>query len=259
MYKAKSVLFGAPFMKKLGILPFEIDTSTMQVGDEFIEELMDSLKAGYDRNKPILIARSEDSRLNGYIIDGRHRCYALAKLKERSVPLPNPFPLGIIEVKDANELRALIAEYEAKNRSKGARFSKAMVEKNLKGIIEDNIELQGAEKMHSFLKSLGFTNDAIINQVVDHYTGSKEKKNGKNARPKQHQRSVIGLPESLKSSWVSTGSSTLADSNEELNVITSYKHKCPDCNHLLAITTDFKGTVLSVKSAQQAQQTVSKN
>jgi hypothetical protein len=248
MHKEKPVLFTAPFMKKLGILPFPVDTQTMDLEGEFIQELMDSLKAGYDRNKPILIARSEDARIDGYPIDGRHRLYCMAKLKERGVPLPNPFPLGIIEVKDANELRALCAEYEAKNRSKGARFSKAQIEKNLKAIISDNVEVQGIEKMHAFLKSLGFTNDSIIDHVVDDYTGSGKKPAGKSKR--QNKRPVVGLPESLKGSWTAS-ESVLADddknNSERFDVQVSYK-KCPDCDHLLAITTDFSGTVLSVKS-----------
>jgi hypothetical protein len=249
MHREKPILFTAQFMKKYGIKPFPVETQTMDLEGEFIQELMDSLKAGYDSTKPILVAKCEgDDRIDGYPVDGRHRLYCLAKLKERDVPLPNPFPIAFIDVKDANQLRALIAEFEQKNRSKGAKYAKAQIEKNLKGIIDDNIEVQGVGKMHDFLKSLGFTNDAIINHVVDDYMGEP----GKVKKEKQ-KRDVVGLPESLKNSW-NADSSVYADKEERLDAQISYQ-KCPDCDHLLAITTDLKGAVLSVKSAAKAAST----
>ena len=252
MYKEKPILFTAQFMKKYDIKPFPVETQTMDLEGEFIQELMDSLKAGYDSTKPILVAKCEsDDRIDGYPIDGRHRLYVLAKLKERGVPLPNPFPIAFIDVKDANQLRALIAEYEQKNRSKGARFAKAQIEKNLKGIIDDNIEVQGVGKMHDFLKNLGFTNDAIIDHVVDGYMGEPWK-----VKKEKQKRDVVGLPESLKGSW-KDDSPVYADKDERLDVQLAYQ-KCPDCDHLLAIMTDLKGAVLSVKSTAKAPSTTVK-
>jgi hypothetical protein len=185
MHREKPMLLTAPFMKKYGIKPFPVDPKTMDVAEgQFMEELMDSLKAGYDSTKPILIAKCEDDdRIDGYVIDGRHRCYCLAKLKERGIPLPNPFPISMIDVRDVNHLRALIAQYEERNRSKGGRFAKAWIQENLKAIVDENIEVQGSYKIGDFIKSLGFTNTAIISGIVDDYMGASKTSTSKRKRP----------------------------------------------------------------------------
>lgn len=104
---------------------------------QFIEELMDSLKSGFDFSRPILIAKSDNGLLDGVVIDGRHKCYCLSKLKEKGMSLPQPFPISYIEVRDANHLRGLIAEHKERSRGKGARYSKAWARGNLFGLTED--------------------------------------------------------------------------------------------------------------------------
>jgi hypothetical protein len=242
MYKEQPTLFYPPFFKKHKIRGYPVDPNTMDLDSSFISELMDSLKAGYDKTKPIILARSDDERLDGFPIDGRCRLYCMQKNLERGVSLPSPFPVAYIDVENADQLRALIAEYENKNRSKGAKYSKAWVEQNLTAIIKDNAEVQG-DRLGAFIKSLGFTNDAVISKMVDEYQGKPKKvKKEKKTRP------VVGLPESLKDAWKSEASSTHADEKDELDVQVSYK-ECPDCNNLLKITTDLKGTVLKIESA----------
>ena len=240
------MLFTAPFMKKYGLKPFPIDPKTMDITEgQFIEELMDSLKAGYDSTKPILIAKCEDDdRIDGYVIDGRHRCYCLAKLKERGIPLPNHFPISMIDVRDVNHLRALIAQYEERNRSKGGRFAKAWIQENLKAIVDENIEVQGADKIGDFIKSLGFTNTAIISGIVDDYMGAPKPAD----KQKKKVRQVVGLPESVKGAWDSSPGSVLAGKEERFDIQYSY-HSCPDCKTLLKITADLHGTVVKVKQA----------
>lgn len=47
-------------MKKYGIKGFPVDPKTMDLEDgQFIDELTDSLKAGYDPTKPIVTAKCE--------------------------------------------------------------------------------------------------------------------------------------------------------------------------------------------------------
>jgi hypothetical protein len=242
MYKETPNLFYPPFFKKQKIKPYPVDPNTMDLDSTFIAELMDSLKAGYDKTKPIILARSEDERLDGYPIDGRCRLYCMQKNLERKVPLPSPFPVAYLDVENADQLRALIAEYENKNRSKGAKYSKAWVEQNLKAIIKDNAEIQG-DKIGAFIKSLGFTNDAVISKMVDEYQGRPTK-----VKKEKQKRPVVGLPQFLRDSWISQNSSILADSDERLDIQISYK-ECPDCKNLLKITTDLKGTVLKIESA----------
>jgi hypothetical protein len=239
MYKEVPNLFSAPFFKKHKIKPYPIDPATMDLDSTFIAELMDLIR-NYDKTKPIIIARSDDERLDGYPIDGRCRLYCMAKNLERGIPLPSPFPVAQIEVKDANELRALIAEYENKNRSKGAKFSKAWVEQNLKAIIMDNIEVKGADII-PYVKSLGFSNEAVLCRLVDDYNGEPKSKKAKT------KRQTGGLPESLAASW-SADSSVYAEKDEQLDVTVSY-HSCPDCKSHLKITTDANGRVLKVESA----------
>lgn len=244
MHKEKPILFAAPFMKKYGIKGFPVDPRTMDIAEgQFIEELMDSLKAKYDSTKPILVAKCEtDERCDGYVVDGRHRLYCLAKMKEKGVPLPSPFPMAYIDVKDANHLRALIAQYEERNRSKGGKYAKAWIEENLGAIIEDNLEVKG-DKIGEYIKSLGFTNTAIISKMVDTYMGPSKKPR------KQKTRHVAGLPESLQSSWKEENDkSVYAGKDERFDTKISYK-PCPDCKQILKILTDLQGTVLKVEAA----------
>lgn len=248
MHRETPAQFSAPFFKKHGIKPFVIDPQTMDVLDEFFQELLESLKSGYDHTKPIIIAVSDDERVSGQVIDGRHRLYGLAKLKERGVPLPSPFPKGEIEVKDIDHLRALIASYEARGMSKGAKYQKAHIERNLKGIIKDNEELHG-KNMLGFIKSLGFTNEAIASRVVDDYMGPAKTKLKKQP---QVRHVPAGLPESLAGAWPQekevSAPSVYADKDEDFNIKVSY-HNCPQCNSLLKIMENDKNGSIRIEAA----------
>lgn len=188
--------------------------------------------------------RSEDDDRIGFVIDGRHRCYCLAKLKEKGVSLPSPFPLAVIEVNDANHLRALIAQYEERNRSKGGRFSKAWIGENIGAAIEDKIEELGISRIGDYIKSLGFTNTAIISKMIDDYSGGPSRKKERKVKI----RPARGLPEHLQNSWKSDDSgSVYAGKDERFDIKVSYK-PCPDCKNFLKITTDLQGTVLKIET-----------
>jgi hypothetical protein len=73
----QQALYTAPFMKRFGIKSFPIDPQTMDLESDFLQGLMASVKAGYDASRPIIVAKSEDGRIDGYPIDGRHRLYCL--------------------------------------------------------------------------------------------------------------------------------------------------------------------------------------
>lgn len=245
------MLFTAPFMKRQHIKPYPIDPNTMDLDSPFVQELMDSLAGGYDKSKPIILARSDDDRLDGYPIDGRMRLYALAKNVERGVPLPSPFPLAYIDVTDANELHALIAQYEEKNRSKGSKYSKAWVEQNLKAIIKDNIEVQGPDKIAEFIRSCGFTNNAVISNLVDEYKGKATRE-----RPSKNRRSVRGLPEELlQQQWAPDDSraAVYAGADDNLDLIVDYQHSCPSCKaHLKVVSEPTTGKVVRIEKAPVA-------
>lgn len=240
-------------MKKLGIRPFVIDPQTMDLAlgeGSFFEELKDSLKAGYDSTKPIIVAKSDDDMIDGQIIDGRHRCYVLTELKKQGVPLPSPFPISYVQdVRDADHLRALIAQYESRSQSKGAKYARAHIERNLRAIIRDNADRHSRD-LPAFIKSLGFTNDTITSKVVDDYMGPSKKKL-KN-QPKVRHVSA-GLPESLAGAWpqdkeVPTSASVYADKDEDFNIKISY-HNCPQCKSLLKVSANDKTGSVRIEAA----------
>lgn len=241
MHKETLPAFTKPWMKRLGIKPIVVDLRTMDIeGGTFIEELRGSLRAGYDPARPIIVATSDDERADGQVIDGRHRLYVLDQLKERGITLPSPFPLGKVEVKDLDHLRALIASYEQRGRSKGAKYVKAHIEHNLKGIIQDHPE-QG-KNISKFIMSLGFSNESIIHQIVDDYQGPTKK-----GKPKRKVRYVSrGLPESVAGAWPST-ESVYAGRDERLDLIISF-HNCPKCKTTLKISNTEKGECVLVEA-----------
>jgi hypothetical protein len=125
MHREEKSVFSATWFKKYNIKPYPIDPKSMDLTKEFLDELTDSLHGGYDSTKPIIVSVCEsDERLSGLVIDGRHRLYCLAKLHERGIKLPDPFPVAYKEVDSISQLRAHRAAYEEKNRSKSAKFAR---------------------------------------------------------------------------------------------------------------------------------------
>lgn len=254
MHREEQPLFEAPFFRKLRIQPYPISSKTMQLSEDFLGELTDSLKGGYDSTKPIIVSVCEsDERLSGLVIDGRHRLYCLAKLNERGVKLPNPFPIAYLEVNSISQLRALRAQYEEKNRSKAAKYAKAWIEENIRGVVEADYG-EHMKDIYSYIRSLGFTNDTIIGQVVDEYIGKenhKHKKGHGRGRPRKEtgNRSFIeNLPESLKQKWADEPASVYAGKDERFDIVIGY-HSCPSCKDQLKITSDTKGHVIKIETA----------
>ena len=245
MHKEITATFSAPWFKKFGIKPFPIDLQTMDLeGGTFIEELKDSLKAGYDPSRPIIVAIGDDARVSGNVIDGRHRLYCLAKLHESGVPLPSPFPKGEVEVKSPDHYRALVASYESRGMSKGSRYAKAYIQKNLTGIAKDHLELE-PKSLKELIRSLGFKNEALASKIIDDYQGPQKK-----PKKQRYKLATRGLPESLATSWTRDSSPVYAKNDEPLDLIVSY-HNCPDCETHLKVTTTLNGNVLRIESAIQ--------
>lgn len=235
-------------MKRYGIKSFPIDPQTMDLEGDFLQGLMSSVKAGYDMSRPLIVAKSDDEKIDGYLVDGRHRCYVLGKLQEQKIPLPSPFPISFIDVKDANHLRALIAQYEEKGMSKASRYAKNHIQQNLKEIVEDKYKELG-DGIFSFIQSLGFSNAALVADVVDAAAGknSKRKKHSFDNRPISNT-----LPPHLTGRWANE--SVYAEESERFDVLIDFKHACPDCKAPLKITTDVTGKVVKVESAPKIQQ-----
>jgi hypothetical protein len=253
VYREQTPKYSAPFFKKYGINPYPIDLQTMDLEGDFLQGLMSSVRAGYDRARPIIIAKSEDQRLDGYVLDGRHRLYVLGKLLEQGVALPSPFPVSFVDVKDADHVRALIASYEEKGISKGSKYAKQHIQANLKAIVEDNYEKQPDIK--SYIESLGFSNRSIIDSIVDTFIETKEqkqkRKNAKNhgklesgASPKNHV--MPDIPNSDKP-WVSPVDGDRTD-------VIVYFRDCPCCKDSLKIVNDTSGGLLELTAAKKIAQ-----
>lgn len=247
---ADQQLFTAPFMRKYGLKPFPVDVKTMDIEDgQFLQDLSDSVRSGYDMSRPIIVAKSEDERIDGQIIDGRHRVYVLAKLQEQRVPLPSPFPLSFVEVRDANHLRALIAQYESKGRSKAGKYAKAHIDLCIKAIVDDKYKEVG-DGIFTYIQSLGFSNSATIADVVESVREPNSRKHRKIRQEGRPSAISSSLPPHLTSRWTDP-SDVYAKKGERFDTLISY-HKCPD-GHPLKITTDLTGRVLKVEAAPTIQ------
>jgi hypothetical protein len=245
----QQTLYTAPFMKRYGIKPFPVDPQTMDLDGDFLQGLMSSVKAGYDASRPIIVAKSDDERIDGYLIDGRHRCYVLGKLQEQNIPLPNPFPIAFLDVKDANHLRALIAQYEQVGMSKSARYAKNHIQQNLKAIVEEKYQELG-DGIFSFIQSLGFSNAALVADVVDSISDRKSSK--RKVSKATSEPIVPSLPPHLTQRW--TDESVYAKEGERFDILIDFKHSCPDCKAPLKIVTDITGKVVKVESAPKIPQ-----
>ena len=152
--------------------------------------------------------------------------------------------MGKVDVKDVDHLRAMVANYERRGMSKAAKYSKAHLEDNLKGIIRDHPEKGG--DITTFIKSLGFTDDTIIDKVVDDYMGPAKAERPWRRRAKMVSR---GLPESLANTWPRDESeSVYASEDEPLDLIISY-HNCPECKAVLKISANDKGSIMRIEAA----------
>ncbi|MGH9877540.1 MAG: hypothetical protein ACRD5H_07865 [Nitrososphaerales archaeon] len=227
---------------------FRLDPEYFDTGG-FIEELTENIAGGYDKGKPIVIARSKDPAIKGEVCDGRHRLYVGDRILRSTGKLPD-FSFSFVDVDDLDTLKALRAEFERRNRSKDSRISKKWMERNISDIVQSNLHLQA--KLPDYILQKGFKNNAIINRIIKEQRSLREhgKKSADPASVKKFvaaSRESWGISGDFEENTVrdsDNGKVSYADDNPDY--LSTYKHSCPKCNIALKIVTDTRGNVISV-------------
>lgn len=249
----EKTFFQPPWFKEFHIKGFDLNADYFDTGG-FIGELKENLTEGYDRAKPITLAKSRDTSIRGEVLDGRHRLYVGHLILKATGKLPD-FVFAFRDVPDMDTLHALRAEYERKNRSKDAKVSKQWVDANVRDIVEKNLHLES--KLPSYVLSKGFTNSAVINRIIREQRFKRDKGTKKVAAEVQQAR-VDNFVKKLRNEWgVNSGAfednrisgtgkrESLADDNPDF--LTSYQHSCPRCKTGLKILTNKDGSVVRVE------------
>jgi len=128
-----------PWMKKLKIAPLALDADLLDLSQKFRARLYDSLVSnGWDASQSMIVATSDDPRLDGQIIQGRHRCVIISQiLKDRHKFDISKILIRREEISTIDELRGKRAAYEATaTLTKDPILSKKWIASNLNPIIK---------------------------------------------------------------------------------------------------------------------------
>lgn len=185
-----------PWMKKLKISPLALEPDLLDLSTKFRSRLYESLLThGWDSSQSMIVATSDDPRLDGQILQGRHRAIIISQiLKDGHKFDTSKILIRREEVANIDEMRALRAAYEVTAAlTKDPKLSKKWVESNLRPIIKSRAS-EGHTKIISYLHQCGFNNDAIAADLIEHELEQLEKKRSK----KQPPNNSLNIPTSVK-------------------------------------------------------------
>ena len=250
MRKDIADLLDAPWLRKLKISPMPVETDLLDTTPDFRSRLKESLKShGWQEDATMIIAASDDPRLDGACIQGRHRLLAIDSLIREG----HKFNVGSIlirrvEVETADELRALRANFEASAAlCKDPKLSKKWIFSNLKPLIEKRVS-EGEQKILQSLRKAGFENDSIAKELIEDVLISLDRKEKNRARKKGRN---IMTPQSISDpqAWgISQPSPTREDGTSYFR---SVLHICPECRKesTVNLTVVCKGELVDVAAA----------
>jgi|GEM_PF-6268960 len=179
----EKTLFSAFFFKKNGIKSIDIDIHDLDLDSEFLSNLKQSLRGGYDSTKPIIITESKNKDIDGQLIDGLHRSYALQLLYEQEKCKIEPVIVHEA-IKDLDHFRARKLHYELINQSKSLIISNKKADKSFTQIMDEHPELDMLEKVIKFFVLKGFHNKAAITMIFNRYQAVEERRKTLRGRAK---------------------------------------------------------------------------
>jgi hypothetical protein len=246
------------FCRKHGFRPFAVEEENIDLDSGLIESLMDAFKnGGYDRSSHVIIAKSENSSIDGEVIDGRHRAIAAYRLAKKGITVRFP-PIETEDIPDIETLNCRIAHFVQLSRSKSPALARRIVERRIKDVIEAKIDQYG-DRLPDHIVKMGFSSATIVNKLIDEM---KEKRRSKGSKQKamraNHpalQNDSYGLNEDWGVSKRFPNESVHAKPEDKFDEIRSVR-ECPcGCKppKTLTIITDLKGSVLDVKAPEQAE------
>ncbi|WP_148681171.1 hypothetical protein [Candidatus Nitrososphaera gargensis] len=202
-----------------------LDADLMDLSQGFRARLYESLLThGWDQSQSLVLASSDDHRLDNQIIQGRHRVVLISKIIEDG----HKFDISKILIRrepvdSIDQLRALRAAYETTaSLTKDPRMSKKWIESNLKPIIKNRVQ-EGQTKILSYLHDCGFYNDSIAAELIERELEQLEKKRVKKTKQQPQSR----IPEHIKNqSWNGPAPRTVDNAT---SYIRELKFNCDHC------------------------------
>lgn len=226
-------LFSAWFFEKEKIKPIVVDIEDIDLETVFIPNLIQSLKGGFDKSRPLIVAKSAIKEIDGQLIDGLHRSYAIQRLydKEKLRVVPT---VVREEIKDIDHLRARRLHYELINQSKNIVVSNHKADKNFLQVMQAHPELQTLEQVMTFFFLKGFYNKTTLTVVYNRYNAVNARKQAYQERAKKLAEAVE-RPEDklLNSDW--THHSLDKDSAIAEDKVTKQRIICKHCSSELIV------------------------
>src|SRR5687767_7024341 len=110
-------LLDAEFCRRFGCKPYEISPEFLDLDTDFIKELSESLQAGYDASKPVVLAQGP-KEIQGAVVDGKHLLLAVYLLEKKGIKIKPKPTITFEEIGSLEEYKARVAHYVLKSRSK---------------------------------------------------------------------------------------------------------------------------------------------
>ena len=229
------------FCSRFGIQSFEISPEFIDLDSGFLGELQESLQAGYDQSRPIVISQSSVKELNHIVLDGKHRCLALYNLERRGIHVT---PMIVHrKVSSIEQVLAITADFVLKSKSKNNKLAQKIIDDCLTGIVEKKVrERMPESKIPGYITSLGFGSSTMVIKLVAREKHKRQPKKT-SSRLQSVSRSDWGLREADERT--SADASILAKPGE--TDILKFYRPCPSCKDTLQILTKTDGTLLEIK------------
>ena len=229
------------FCSRFGIQSFEISPEFIDLDSGFLGELQESLQAGYDQSRPIVISQSSAKELNHIVLDGKHRCLALYNLERRGIHVT---PMIVHrKVSSIEQVKAITADFVLKSKSKNNKLAQKIIDDCLTGIVEKKVrERMPESKIPGYITSLGFGSSTMVIKLV-----AREKH--KRTPKKAHSR----LQSVSRSDWGLREADDRTSADESIHAkpgetdILKFYRPCPSCKDTLQILTKTDGTLLEIK------------
>lgn len=152
------------FFEASKIKPITIEEDdAIEVETQFMHNLLESLRAGYDPEHPIIIAESKNEQVNGQLVDGMHRCFAIQELQKEGLII-NPV-VKRIAIKDLDDLDAQRLRYDQLNQSKNFYTASKKAHLRFGTIMDRHPELDTLEKTLAFFKEKQIANTQLIQSL----------------------------------------------------------------------------------------------
>lgn len=227
------------FLTERGLRVYDKRKETFEV-DRIpgIIALIQNLGYGY-MNRKIIISKSKVKELDGLIIDGFHRLYAMWTMQKKGLKIPDPIMYDTVIVDNEQQLRSYIATWEKFNQSKSAGKVDRHCEQMLRPLINAMPENATLDQWCDTFTKAGFADTTFVAELFneaheppredDHDDHDDEDKKDETAGETPGQ-------DSLDAMW------------ETDDDTTSSRCVCPDCGtervHFIRENSIVKTTVL---------------